>query len=650
MPYRINKWNGNELTVLEDGRINATTSVKLVGRNYAGYGEVQNENFLWLLENFAADSAPPAPLTGQIYYNTATKILNVYDGLDWNPVSAALVADNPPITPAKGDLWVKQSSKQLFFYDGTTPYNVSGWQLVGPESADIPFGITRLVSARVRDLAGNFHAIIKMTVNGDVLAILSSDIFNINSQDAIVGFSSLTRGFNLSTTANFTANINGNSSTADKLKVPRKINGVEFDGSSDITVSAALAKSLSRGTYLTGAATSFNGTADVTFSVDATSSNTGGKIVARDISGNFSAGEITATSFVGSLTGNLTGDVKASNGTTVLDSGTTGANATFTGSVTGNVTGNADTASKLLNARTINGVSFDGSQNITITAGNAAGLTAGSYIDVIRTGAPGVYNGTVAETWNVKGEVTSVPNSLVARNAQSDIFAREITASQGFKGNADSATKLQTPKAINGVNFDGSQNITIFDSSKVPLSGGTLTGYLTLHAGPTNLMHAVNKDYTDQTFLKLSGGTLTGPVYLSGGPTSNSEAANKKYVDDQDAAIQTAVNNTISGVLSPTNNATFTYGNNQAVGFTNIVGGFSNASNYFDVFPPTGKTMAKLIAFIPSIAYIAFAGDVNGDDSMRCIGEKLSDRIRIYVQNTEQRATPSVNWLAIWGV
>jgi len=72
MPYRINKWNGNELTVLEDGRINATTSVKLVGRNYAGYGEVQNENFLWLLENFAADSAPPTPLTGQIYYNTAT--------------------------------------------------------------------------------------------------------------------------------------------------------------------------------------------------------------------------------------------------------------------------------------------------------------------------------------------------------------------------------------------------------------------------------------------------------------------------------------------------------------------------------------------------------------------------------------------------
>lgn len=646
MPYRINKWNGNELTVLEDGRINATTSVKLVGRNYAGYGEVQNENFLWLLENFAADSAPPSPLIGQVYYNTATKILNVYDGADWNPVSAASVTDTSPTTPAKGDLWVKQSSKQLFFYDGTTPYNTSGWQLVGPESADVPFGITRLISGRVRDLSGNYHAIIKMTVNGDVLGILSSDIFTINSLDAIVGFSSLTRGFNLSNTANFTASVDGNAGTANKLKVPRKINGVDFDGTADITVSAVLSKSLSRGTYLIGTATSFNGSADVTFSVDATDANTGGKIVARDVSGNFSAGQITATSFVGNLTGNLTGDVKASNGTIVLDSGTTGANATFVGSVTGNVTGNAATASKLLQSRTINGVAFDGTQNITITAGATSGLTAGSYIDVVSYGdSTSVYDGSASATWNVKGEISSIPNTLVARNAQSDIFAREITASQGFKGNADSATKLQTARTINGINFDGSQNITIYDSSKVPLSGGTLTGFLTLHQDPVNNYHAATKIYVDQLYVAKAGSTMSGLLTLAGDPTIDLHAATKKYVDKEVKAVQ----DDVDGLQNIINTTTFTHGTNMAIGFSNSVGNFSDSSNYFDVFPPTGKTMAKLIAFIPSIAYIAFAGDVNGDDSMRCYGTKLSDRIRVYVQNTEQRATPSANWLAIWG-
>jgi hypothetical protein len=645
MPYRINKWNGTELTVLEDGRINATTSVKLVGRNYAGYGEVQNENFLWLLENFAGSDAPPTPLAGQIYYNTTTKILNLYDGTDWNPVSAALIADNPPTTSAKGDLWIKQSSNQLFFYDGTSPYSANGWKLVGPESSDIPFGVTRMVSTKVRDLTGNYHAIIKITVDDDVLGIFTDDIFTINSLDAIVGFSSLTRGFNLSTTANFAANITGNAGSATKLEIPRTINGVSFDGTADITISASLSNSLTRGTYLTGTALSFNGTQNVTFSVDATDAPTGGKIVARDVSGNFSAGQITATSFVGDLTGSLTGDIKASNGATVLDSGTTGVNATFTGSVTGNVTGNADTASRLLVPRNINGVAFDGTADITLTAPNSAGLTAGSYIDVIRVGAPGVYNGSVAETWNIKGSTDNLPNTLVARNAQSDIVAREITATQGFKGNADSADKLKTARAINGVNFDGTANITIFDSSKLPTTGGTMTGFITLHQDPVNNYHPATKLWSETQFLAKSGGTMTGYLTLGGPPAVDLHASTKKYVDDEVKKVQDAVD----AIISSINNNTFTYGTTSAVGYSNSVGNYASNTNYFDVFPPAGKTMSNLIAFIPSTNRIHFAGDVNGDDSMRCEYSELADRIRVWVQNTEQRSTPSANWLAIWG-
>jgi hypothetical protein len=58
--------------------------------------------------------------------------------------------------------------------------------------------------------------------------------------------------------------------------------------------------------------------------------------------------------------------------------------------------------------------------------------------------------------------------------------------------------------------------------------------------------------------------------------------------------------------------------------------------------------MAHLAAFIPSIHVIHFAGGVNGDDSMVCTWSNLGDRIRVYVQNTEQRSTPAANWLAIW--
>jgi hypothetical protein len=97
-------------------------------------------------------------------------------------------------------------------------------------------------------------------------------------------------------------------------------------------------------------------------------------------------------------------------------------------------------------------------------------------------------------------------------------------------------------------------------------------------------------------------------------------------------------------------NYTITFGNTvfSTAGFTNQVGSFNDNSNFFDVFPPTGKTMANLVAFIPSIAIIHFAGGVNADDSLRCIWVELSDRIRVRVQNTEQRSTPAANYLAIW--
>lgn len=45
-----------------------------------------------------------------------------------------------------------------------------------------------------------------------------------------------------------------------------------------------------------------------------------------------------------------------------------------------------------------------------------------------------------------------------------------------IKANTSSATKLQTARKINGVNFDGTADITVYDSTKLPLAGGTMTG------------------------------------------------------------------------------------------------------------------------------------------------------------------------------
>lgn len=75
-------------------------------------------------------------------------------------------------------------------------------------------------------------------------------------------------------------------------------------------------------------------------------------------------------------------------------------------------------------------------------------------------------------------------------------------------GNANTATKLQTACTINGVSFDGTANITIADSTKLPIAGGTMTGDLTLKGNPTADLMAATKKYVDDSVASAGGGDV----------------------------------------------------------------------------------------------------------------------------------------------
>ena len=78
MAYTIVKSDGTVLTSIADGTINTTsTSVGLPGRNYAGYGQTLDTNFVHQIESYAATTPPANPLRGQLWYNTNTSTLNV---------------------------------------------------------------------------------------------------------------------------------------------------------------------------------------------------------------------------------------------------------------------------------------------------------------------------------------------------------------------------------------------------------------------------------------------------------------------------------------------------------------------------------------------------------------------------------------------
>lgn len=541
MPYQINKFNGNRLVILEDGTLDSTTDLNLVGKNFAGYGETQNENFVWLLENFAGGNAPGKALTGQLWYDTNAQRIKVYSGAAWNIVGGIEVSNTQPSDPNPGDGWLDTDSGKYYIYNGTS------FQFVGPETVE-GYGVTRNVSDTIVDSLGNTVPVIKTIINDIVLAIYADRNFTINTSSPIAGFSNIVAGLNLSTATIINSDITGNAATADTLSTARNINGVAFDGSSDITISSATSETLSPGDYIVGP--SFDGSIPITWDIDASSNDIADTVVARDSLGNFSANLITA---------NLVGDSLG----------------THTGNVVGGVTGNV--------------------------IGNLIGNVTGDVTGDVLGNVNGTVNGSV--TGNVKGSVIAQDDTLAY-----DGTTKTFTGT--FVGNASTATKLAAPVTINGTTFDGSANITITDNTKLLTTGGTLTGQLTLNSDPVNAL----------------------------------QAATKQYVDTRDEAIRTEV---LAAIPS---NYTITYGNTDysESGYSNTTSGFVNSANYFDVFPPSGKVMADLVAFLPSIAVIHYAGGVDSNDSLRCTWSDLSDRIRVWVQNTEQRSTPAANWIAIW--
>jgi hypothetical protein len=205
-----------------------------------------------------------------------------------------------------------------------------------------------------------------------------------------------------------TAALSGNSTTATALATGRTIGmtgdvvwtSASFDGSGNVTGTATIqansvalgtdttgnyVESVANGSYLTGGGAASEG-AVLTLGVDATNLNTASKVVARDASGNFVAGTITAA-----LTGN------ASTATTLQTARTIGG-VSFNGAANINLpgvntagtqatSGNAGSATVLQTARTIGGVSFNGSANINLPGVNTGGNQNTSGTSAISTAA-----------------------------------------------------------------------------------------------------------------------------------------------------------------------------------------------------------------------------------------------------------------------
>ena len=193
MPYQVDRYNGTPLVTVDDGTIsNDKSTVKLVGKNYAGYGEIQNENFIWLMENFA-NAAPPANyLSGQIWFDNFNRKLKFNDGNRWRTTGGAEIGPVAPVGLTTGDFWWNTTTEQLYSFDG-----ISEFVLIGPQV--VPgAGETLWESVSLIDVDGNSHAVMKGIVDGKVIYICSRDTFVIDSTiNPVTGFSYIRGGLTL---------------------------------------------------------------------------------------------------------------------------------------------------------------------------------------------------------------------------------------------------------------------------------------------------------------------------------------------------------------------------------------------------------------------------------------------------------------------
>jgi hypothetical protein len=192
MSYTINLTDGALFATIADGTINTSSSMTLVGKNYAGYGQFLDTNFIHLLENSSNTTPPGAPLTGQLWWDSGNSALKVYNGTIFKTISAATSSASAPsgANSVTGDLWYDSTNQQLNVYTGTA------WLLVGPQSSQGQ-GTSGAIVATVLDTLNQSHVVIELYVNNDIVGIVSKDATFTPGGAGISGFATIRPGITL---------------------------------------------------------------------------------------------------------------------------------------------------------------------------------------------------------------------------------------------------------------------------------------------------------------------------------------------------------------------------------------------------------------------------------------------------------------------
>jgi hypothetical protein len=545
MAYQINNFNGTFLVSVQDGTVDTSTDLTFVGKNYAGYGAIENENFLYLLQNFANTSAPPKKLSGQIWYDSGTKRLRYWDGTQFKVAGGAEVGSTAPSGMSIGDFWFDTSSLQLKTWNGT------GFTLIGPQASPT-LGQSAVVPIVVKDDQANNQSILKFLAGGNVVAVVSDVTFTLDSlTNPISNFSYIKRGLTIADTGldGNTADDHrfwGTASNADKLggvpaanylqtgnvvfsqeisfKNPgfqvgdnndfrfRIENGYEIVGESRLGNPVIIRMSVSP-TDIRDVAV-FDPTGIVPGDTNTYSLGSVGNVWSNVYATRFT-GAVTGA-VTGNVTGDLTGSIYSSDSTLLINKtskqiGYSGANliGNLTGSVTGNVNGTASNASSLnaiLPSTAIPGGADATSIPVRDSTGN---LYATNFIGTSTFANRMLINNAASDTDpNYKSaKTTATGNTIAARDSAGNLLAVLFQGTATTARYADLAEKYLADKE-----YDAGTVVMVGGEAEVTESQ---IGFKVIGVVSTNPAYMMNSELKGGTYIALKGRVpvkVLGPV------------------------------------------------------------------------------------------------------------------------------------------
>jgi hypothetical protein len=496
MAYTINLTDGTVFATISDGTINTSSSMILVGKNYAGYGEFLDENFIHLLENGSNTTAPASPLTGQLWWDKTNNLLKVYNGTIFKTISAATSSASQPSSNVTGDLWYDTTNQQLKVYTGAS------FLVVGPGYSQAQ-GTSGAIPETILNNVGATRYITSLYVNNVRVAIVYDGASFTPEAALVTAFPTIFPGMTLSasvsgavfagsaTNAQLLDSLDSsqfmrtdtNTSTTGVLRV--QTNTGLFVGSANVfnvnttTTDANIKSNISGGnliiqanvsgtTYTVATAYGANGvfaignaaTVGTTLGVTGNSSGgnltTGGQVSAI---GNITGGNVLTAALVQGASLSATANVQAGNLRTAGQV-----------SATGNITSAANIAGSYIlgNGSQLTGLSLGVSVtkfengttegNVGVPNGNIAFTVGGTGNVLVLTTGTAYFAGNVSTIGIEKTGTNAIGNIGSSSNYFNRVFATATTALYADVAERFAADELLEPGTV--VELGGVKEIT----------------------------------------------------------------------------------------------------------------------------------------------------------------------------------------------